>query len=382
MNKLLMASMISAVGLVGTAAHAQDAEPAYGWTDDAPVEATIDRWRPVLRDAPYFETWDYWFWTDDGEFIYLQYVVSTLGFGIERQGSVRGTVIQPGAVSLGEVEEGVFRARRGFEYDEGAWSFEPEGFRMNFEELTMGGDGQTFDLTMFDNTIKFEASMVADSELFVPGDGMVECGWDRAIRYSLDVLPRFSFEGRLSTRRTRSAEETWRDVRGVGFAKHTRTAGLPVTVGSQWLSFRALRADGLTIIVENQVAPADYGGASMPWALVLLDGRVVFASTDVSISQTDVRPEEHPPSVYSVPYAYDIVATSGDDRIVVHVNNAQLVQQDNILSRVSRIVRAVLANMMNPMDYDFTVDYEALIEIDGVAAQAAGRGWSTVNFPR
>lgn len=361
---------------------AQVVEPVFDW-NDAPAETPdVGDWRPVLSAAPYFETWDWWFWTDEGEFIYLQYVISTLGFGIERQGSVRATVILPGGVSVGGGEANVHRGRRGFEWDEGDWSFEPEGFRVDFEECTIGGDGTTFDLRWYDRTTKFEVTMTAQAPLFQPGDGLIELGWDRSLKFALDVLPRFAFEGRLSTRRTTSAPETWRDVTGVGYAEHTRTNGLPVMIGTEWLAFRALRPDGLTILYDDIVVSDTHGGRRLPWVLVLLDGETIFYSNDVYVSQTEIRPEERAPSVYPVPYAYEVVARSGEDFVVLNVFNSNLVQQDNILSRVSRLVRAVLSSMMNPMDYDFTADYDALLQISGVTSSVAGRGWSTVNFPR
>lgn len=361
---------------------AQVSEPVFDWNDQPAATPSVDDWRPTLADAPYFETWDWWYWTDAGEFIYLQFVVSSLGFGIERQGSVRATVILPGGVSLGGVEENVFRGRRGFEWEDGDWSFEPEGFRVDFEDCTIGGDGTTFDLRMYDNTVKFEATMTMRSPMFRPGDGVVELGWDRALRFALDVLPRFEFEGRLSTRRTRSEPETWRDVSGVGYAEHTRTKGLPVMVGTQWIGFRALRPDGLTILYDDHAVADTYGGRRVPWVLVLLDGEPIFYSTDVHVAQTDIRPEQHAPSVYPVPYGYEVVASSGEDFVALSVFNASLVQQDNILSRVSRLVRAVLSGMMNPMDYDFTADYNATLHIGGVDSSVSGRGWSTANFPR
>ncbi len=362
--------------------HSQVDEPVYAWDDEAPGTAQLGDWRPDVQPAPYFETWDFWFWTDDGEFITLQYVISSLGFGIERQGSVRGTVVAPGAVSLGEVEPGIFRARRGFEWEDGDWSFEPDGFRVDFLDCTIGGDGESFDLRMHDNTIKLEVDMHMQAPLFEPGDGVVRLGWDRRLRYELDVLPRFSFEGRLSTRRTRSDEETWRDIRGVGYAEHSRVNGLPVMVGTQWIGFRALRADGLTVIYDDFAVDETYGSGRYPWVLVLLDGEPIFTSTDVQVVQTDVRPDSHPPSTYPVPYAYQVVARSGVDTVTIEVGNTQLVQMDNILSRVSRFVRAVLSSMMNPMDYEFTADYDVWLDIGGHQAAVSGRGWTTANFPR
>ncbi|MCA9260893.1 MAG: hypothetical protein KDA61_16880, partial [Planctomycetales bacterium] len=57
-----------------------------------------------------------------------------------------------------------------------------------------------------------------------------------------------------------SADEAWRDIRGVGYAEHSRTNALPVMVGSRWTGFRALRPDGLTLVYDDITASADYGG--------------------------------------------------------------------------------------------------------------------------
>jgi hypothetical protein len=371
-----------AVAAAGTAL-AQVPDHVDGWLDEEPLAASIDQLRPDFEEAPYFESWDWWFHTDDGEFVYLQFVISTFGLGIERQGSLRGTAVSPGAVGdEPQGVDGVFRARRGFEWDDGEWTFSDTGFEVTFDDCYMRGDGDTFEVRMYDNTLKFEATVDVDGAMFRPGDGRIELGWDAAQYYDMNAIPRFAFDGRLSTRATRSADETWRDVSGVGYFEHTRTNTLPVVVAREWLGFRALRADGLSIVYDDVVMTDDFGGGRMPWLLVMLDGDVIFESYDVVFTPTREIVEANPPSNYVLPVAYEIVARSGADSVAVRVDNAALVTRDSILARVSTMLRAILSQTMNPMDYDYTVDYAAWLDIGGSEAQVAGRGWATFNFPR
>jgi len=363
-------------------ANAQLLEPVYGWNDGPNETGHIDEWRPHLLPSPYFETWDYWLWTDDGIFVHMQFLTSSFGFGIERQGSLRGTTVLPGGISYGGLEEGVHRARRGFQWNLREWSFAPEGFDVQFDDCFMRGDGDHFEVSFLDRTMKVEITFETEAALFRPGSGRIVYGWDRAFIKDYSALPRFRFEGRMSVRNTRHDDEQWRDIQGVGFAEHTRLNGFPFQFGQMWTGLRILRDDGLTIIYEDVRVPEEYGGETHPWLIVLLDGEIIFESYDVRMVPTRIVQDEAPPSVYHVPHAYVVAAQSGEDWVQIEVENAQLVQKDNILARVSRLLRAVLSSTMNPMDYDMTVDYRAHISIGGDVAEIAGRGWSTLNFTR
>ncbi len=368
--------------LVSAPLAAQEVEPAYGWDDAAPEQAEIAQFIPELQGSPYFESWDWYFFTDTGDIYFVQFVVSSFGFGIERQGSVRGTTVLDGAIGQIERTDGVFRARRGFEWDDGDWTFERDRFRVDFRDCFMEGDGETFTLAMLDNTMKIEAEIHTDVPMHRPGDGRAHFGWARNYFYDQTAIPRFTFEGRASVRSSRSADEAWRDIRGVGYAEHSRTNALPVMVGSRWTGFRALRPDGLTLVYDDITASADYGGETFGWALAALDGEPVFSSEETQFTVTDVwRDDTIPPSVFSVPMGYVVEASNGSDWLRIVVDNAQLIQVDSLFARVNRLLRAVLSGMMNPVDYDFTVDYTAWVHVDGHTAVVSGRGISSFNFP-
>lgn len=383
-RRLAATVVASAVG-GGTmaSAHAQANEPVYGRTDrinDAPV--TPLEMNPRLTAAPSFQTWDWWLWTDDGTFVSMQFVVSSFGFGIERQGSVRATAVLPGAVSTGGNEPGIYRARRGFEYARDEWSFSRDRFDVTLQECHMRGDGETFQVAMFDDFLKVELDVTMEAPLWRPGDGRLEYGYDRNIRVDELVFPRFRFTGRMSARRTRQAEESWRPIQGVGYGEHVHINAFPFAVGTAWYGFRALRDDGLTILFDDLKTPDTHGGERLGWVLVLLDGQPIFTSHDVTVVETDVRPDENPPSVYPVPWGYTVVAQNGADQVVIEVGNSALVTRDSILSRVSRLIRAALSGRMNPIDLELQNDYRASLTIDGTTAVVRGAGWSTFNFPR
>lgn len=383
MVRLRFVLVAALAALLAAAPLLAQTEPVHGRLDRPDEPGRVEQMIVRTAQAPYFQLYDWWFWTEEQDFIYLQFLVSSFGFGIERQGSVRGTAVRAGAVSQGETEPGVFRARRGFEWSRREWSSETDRFAIQFgDDCYLRGDGQRFELAMIDNTMKVEATITMDAPLYRPGDGRIEFGWERAVHIDETVLPRFSVEGRMSLRRTRSDEEDWRPFRGVGYARHSRLIGFPFSIAQKHIGFRALRPDGLTVLFETFQVPDEYGGGWQPWVHVLLDGETIFESHDVVWVPSDIRPDPNPPSTYPVPWAWELEATSGNDVVRLSVYNAALVQKDSILSRVSRMLRAVMAQRMNPMDYDFAVDYDAWLTIDGATAMVRGAGWQTLNFPR
>jgi hypothetical protein len=378
---LLRALLVALLFVVASHGNAQT-EPVHGRYDAPDEVGSVEQLIPRVAPAPYFQIWDWWFWTEEQDFIHAQVLISSFGFGIERQGSIRMTAVRAGAVSHGQTEPGVFRARRGFEGTRGEWTSERDRFDLTLRDCFIRGDGETFEIALYDNTVKLEATLTMDAPLYRPGDGRIEFGWDRAAHVDETYLPRYRAEGRMSLRPTRHADEDWQPMRAVGYGRHSRLIGFPFTIMQQSIGFRALRPDGLTILFESFLTPDEFGAQWMPWVLVLLDGEIVFESSDVTWVPTDIRPDSNPPSTYPVPWAWDLEARSGEDTLRLTVHNAALVQKDSILSRVSRVLRAVMAQRMNPMDYDFAVDYAAWLTVDGVTAHVAGAGWQSLNFPR
>jgi hypothetical protein len=373
--------------LVALPTEAQEAEPVHGWTDDPAVPAAIAEWRPNIQPELYFENWDFWFWMDDGTFVGVQFVTSSFGFGIERQGSARFLVIEPHAVHRGgDGGEGIALGDRGFNWDNNDWGWEDLDDAVDVHWIDCYVRGTAEGLTLYARDrrrrVFLDLQITAESALFRPGDGRMEYGWDRHTFYSMQAMPRVRVEGRINRKAVREDPDAWVDVAGVGYVEHSLTNAYPYEVADAFLGFRALRDDGLSILVDSVQLPTARGARAVPWMLVLLDGEVVFESYDVTILQDDVRREEWGGTEYRIPYGYVIDARAGDDRVQIQVGNSELVSADSFLNRISAFLRSVIRTVMSPYDFELSNDYDALVRVDGVTAGVAGRGWTTFNATR
>lgn len=363
---------------------AQDQEPVYGWDDRASTPADLATWNPDVHDAPWFETWDFWLWSDDGTFVLVQFVTSSFGFGVERNGSGRLIVVSPGASNDGSRRDGVAFGDRGWDWETGDWGWDEQPLDLWFRDCHLRGDGETFELRMRgrDHLTYLEVTFQLDEALFRPGDGRLEYGWDRHHFYDQEAMPRFSFTGRVNRKAHRDDPDAWTDLVGVGYGEHTLTNDFPFEIAASFQGFRALRTDGLSIVFDGLTTPVDHGGRSIGWTTVALDGVPVFESYDVAFAPTDVRPFDAGGTPYRVPWGYEVRARSGDDWMHVVVHDAELVSAESPFARIGTFLRSVLGAMMAPYDFELAVDYDAWIHVDGRTAYVSGRGWSTMNFTR
>ncbi len=365
-------------------AHAEEAEPVYGWTDRAPVEASAEDWNPDIQPELYFENWDFWFWSDDGTFVALQFANSSLGFGIDRKASARIAVIEPSGFNRGgEAGDGVTLGDRGFDWDNGDWGWEDVdgGFDVHWRDCTLVGTADGIDVYARNrhHTVFLELSIEAEGPLFRPGDGRMEFGWDRHAFYEVQAYPRVRATGRINRKAERAADDNWVPFEGVGYIEHALTNVFPYEIAQSFLGFRALRPDGLSVVVDSLLLPDARGARAVPWVVVLLDGEMIFESYDVSIITTDARTEDWGGTEYEVPYGYQIEARSGADIVRVAVDNSELVSADSFLNRVSGLVRSIIRSVMAPYDFELSNDYNAYLSIGGAEAAVAGRGWTTFN---
>ena len=362
---------------------AQD-EPFYRWDDREAAEATIDNLQVNLQSSPYFDSWEHWMWLDNGDFLFVQFVVSSFGFGIERQGSVKAIYVRDGfqTTAHGRNTEGVFRARRGFEWDDGDWSFEESGFEMHFQDCEMSFNNGVFSLIMHDDTLSVDVSFQPELDLYRPGDGRLSYGWDRHTYYDLTVLPRFNFSGQMSARVSRSDPENWVEIAGVGYAEHNRMNNFPFELGRRWNGVRALREDGLTIIYDEVLAPTGYEPERAPWMIIALGDEIIFEAQEIQIQALSSMQDTAVGHTYTLPQNYSLLAVNGEDWVQLQIQTRELVSRENPLAILSPIIQAILAQQMIPSDYEFRVDYEAQIHIDGHTAHVAGAGWETLNYTR
>lgn len=365
---------------------AQVAEPVYGYDRNDARPAELSSLSPDPAGAPYAENWDLWFWTDDGRFVMLQFVTSSFISSVERQGSARIVVIDPGALNHSEdAIDGVYRGDRGFNPDRNDWGWnEEEPLDVFWLDCHIRGDGETFEVAMRgrDHRVTFEATLTAEAPLWQPGVGSAIFGNTQSYTYDMQVLPRFRFDGRLNLREGRDEPDNWSDLAGVGVMQHSRLNALPYQIGQSWTRFRALRDDGLSINFEA-IRPAEtFYPDPIGWLVVTLHGEVIFQTTQIQIIPRNVQTWPIRRRSYDVPTSYDIVATSGADQVVVRVRNGQIVSAEDPFRQLDRTLRLLIADMMSPADFDLSTDYEADITIGGITAWLAGSGWSSSSFTK
>lgn len=380
-----LAAITAALVLAPTAPSvAQDQQPVYGWNDRAPRAPTLAEWNPDVHEAPWFETWDFWMWADDGTFVMVQFLTSSFGFGVERNASGRLIVIEPGAYSRGVPTDGVGFGDRGWDWEDGDWGWEQQPLNITFRDCYVRGDGQTFEIYLRgrDRLTFFEATLELEEPMFRPGDGRLDYGWDRHHFFEQLTLPRYRFSGRVDRKEHRDDEDGWREISGVGYAEHTLTNNFPFEIAEAFQGFRALRADGLSIVFDGLTTPRDHGGRNIGWLRVALDGRQVFEAHDVAFAPNDVRTYEAGSTRYAVPWGYELRAQSGDDWVLVRVFDGDMVSAESPFARISAFLRAMLSAMMAPHDFESSVSYDAWVHIGGETAFVSGRGWSTMNFTR
>lgn len=380
MHMLLLVSLC----LLPVAAHA-DAEPVRGWVEAGSEPVKPTDLNPWSGGGTSFESYDFWVWLDDGRYMKLQYVVTSMRAGffrIERQGSLKAVVAPLGLETTDEVKENVFRARRGFSGQDGEWSSDADAFQLVFDDCYLRGDGETFHLALMDDRVKTELELRMVRPPWRAGDGVTRFGWDGETTVSEQVLPRFEVTGRLSTRRSRKEPEAWQSVTGRGYAEHRRTSTFPSGVGERWAGFRALRDDGLTITMNHLQSPEAYGRATEGWLTVSLGEEILFASRDIVLLPLDVRSQKIEPSNYPVLHGYKVVAKQGADEVELTVTDGRIQLRENPLASVSPVLRTVLASALAPMDYELSNRYEATLRIGGIAAAVAGTGWTTLSYPK
>lgn len=386
-----VASLLAALALLAPAAllspgtaSAEEAEPVYGWTDRPAEPGDAEDWNPDVQPDLYFENWDFWFWSDDGTFVALQFANSSLGFGIDRKASARIAVIEPHGFNRGgEESDGVTLGDRGFDWDNGDWNWEEVdgGYDVHWRDCTLVGTAEGIEVYARDrhHTVFLELSIEAEGPLFRPGDGRMEFGWDRHAFYELQAYPRVHATGRINRKDERYADDNWVPFEGVGYIEHALTNVFPYEIAQSFLGFRALRGDGLSIVLDSLMLPDNRGARAVPWLVVLLDGEMIFESYDVTIVPVDERTETWGGTEYEIPYGYQVEARANGDVVRVTVDNSELVSADSFLNRVSGFVRSIIGAVMSPYDFELSNDYDAYVRIGGNEAAVAGRGWTTFN---
>lgn len=382
--RAVVSLLLSLLALVPARGQAQ-AEPVRGWVENGSVPLVSTDLAPWSGEGTSFESYDFWVWLDDGRYMKLQFVVTSMRAGffrIERQGSLKAVVAPIGQTTTDETKDGVFRARRGFSGQDGEWSSSDDSFSLVFDDCYLRGDGQTFHLALVDDRVKTELELTLARPLWQAGDGVTRFGWDGDTTMTEHIFPRFTVTGRLSTRQSKKDSEQWQAVTGRGYAEHRRTSAFPSSVGERWTGFRALREDGLTITMNHLQTPDAYGHATEGWLTVSLGDHLLFASRDLVLKPVDVRNQAIEPSNYAVLFGYRVQARSGTDEVELTVTDGQVELRENPLASVSPMLRAVLASALAPMDYELSNRYDATIHIGGAVAAVAGTGWTTLSFPK
>lgn len=378
-----MGAAVAAVAfcLLAPPLEAQEIQPVFGWGAGDPVTPQPPDLNPSPRSAPWFQSWDYLIWTDDHYLLFVQYTISSVGFGLDGKGSARILVVDRAVEDPNASEEAILRFDRGYDRDRGDYAWDDEGFRLSFQEslLSMEEDG-SMRLRAVLPTVRVDARLQPVVPLWSPGRGMIELGWDRRNAYRLRTVPHFRAEGTWATREHRDGEFVDRPLTGVGAFQATRSNAFPYDIGQQFTRFHALRDDGLTLSFGDVVAPAGNGGASVAWLLVALDGQPIFESTDVQVQYRGRTEMRLAGTTYPVPSGMVLLARAGDDIVELEVSHTRLVAWDALLSRLSRMIRAVLSRIMAPVDVEHEADYRARLVIDGRSVEVAGRGWSSVSF--
>ncbi len=384
-NSVLSAVLCSAVVIaLASPIHAQTVEPLRGWADEPAVAATYADLSPQPLDAPWFESWDFWMWADDGTFVLVQFLTSSLGFGIELQGSARMLHIAPDTMNDGSTRDGISRADRGFQGRDGDWGWDADNpVDIFWHRCHVIGDERGIELHIDgrDHRSHLEVDLTPLVPLAQPGDGRIALGWEGHVAYTMQAIPHFSFAGRVNLKDHRDDPDDWQPIRGVGTFSHSRSNAFPYRIGERWLRFRALRQDGLTIYYDEIRAPDGFSPDAVGWMVVALDGVVVFDSVDATVVTTATSVESGDAGTYAVPTGYVIHARDGADEVVVEVGESHLVSAENPLRQLGALVRRVLARLMSPMEYELTNTYRARLSIGGVEAAVAGQGWTTTNFP-
>jgi hypothetical protein len=367
-------------------AYAQPVEPVQGF-DAAPLaQARLAQLEPDIRPIPWFQNWDLWVWTETGRFLHLQFLTSSPGMGIELQGTARLLVVDPDALNDGRTTEGVHRADRGFNGQRGDWGWDPDNtLDVWWHDCRLRGDGDTFEVAMRgrDRQVWLEGQLVAEAPLWQPGSGLASFGWDRRTTWSVQVLPRLRFEGRLNTRGTPDEEAGWESLHGVAVLQHSHTNDFPYAIGQRWIRFRAIRPDGLTLHMEHILTPEAHGSVPLAWAVVTLHGEVIFQSTDVELqidALEDIRPDSR--RRYLVPTQWSFVARNGADTLSVQVSDQVRVSSEDPFRQLERWIRVLLANLLSPNDFEATLRYDAHLSFRGRDAAIAGRGWGSFSYPR
>lgn len=368
---LITAGVLLLACLVAPASSSASPWSAWRGESEAPTWADFN---PDIQSPPWFQTWDAWLWTDDNRLIVVQFLGSSVARRMQRNGSARAAIVdlsQPGSAA----DRQATRVDRGFDWDKGDWGWNDPPLDLYFLDSHLQATDEGWSLVMVRRELRIEVALTPESPLWRPGSGQLAGG---SAEGRLVMLPRARFTGELQ----RTAEEGPVAIQGVATLQSTWINGFPGDMVQQWTRFTAHRSDGMTILAGEVTPPDGRAGSGAPWVLLLLDGQVVFQSTDVDLLPSGLQDDRRGVGVYALPSSYRLRARNGRDVVELEVRHARMVLADDLLSKLSPLLRAIVSRVMAPMDYEFEATYEATLSLGGSTAAIAGAGWSTLNFAR
>ena len=350
---------------------------AFGWAEGDARNPGPGVLLPEIHSAPWFQTWDLWLWTQDERVVVAQFVTSSAIRRLALKGSARVAIAdlrQPGSRALEQVRRG----DRGYDGDRGDWAGSENPIRVNFHQSEVRWQGETLHFAMHTRGVTMEVALTPQAPWWWPGHGRLRLREDPSRFAQVLFLPRARFTGTL--RMEEGGDTT--PISGVALFASTLTNAMPAALGHTWHRFVTMRADGMTLLAGSALVPVDDGFAAQPYVAAFLDGREVFSSTQATLTLGPAQRDRRGSGTYDIPRQLLFSARRGQDELQIVVDVGRMVLAEDLLSKLSPLVRGLLARAMAPMDYEHEATYSARLTIDGHVANIAGAGWLTSNYAR
>lgn len=229
------------------------------------------------------------------------------------------------------------------------------------------GTPQRWTILAEDDQNRFELTFVPTAPPWRPGNGRAEFGSEYL---DMTILaPRAKVTGTLKV-----GDEV-REVTGRAYALHTYSSLAPHEFAKRMVGFRTEK--GPLAFFFKEIEPAARWGGAEPfrWLYVAHKGKILFESTDYTLTPADVKIDTEHPNRYPVPHLLRIEAKDGDKTFTAVIKVAKQKERSDRLEEMSKLTRAVVSQFAKPVYYAFDVQWQARYEDgSGGSQEFKGRG--------
>ncbi len=297
-------------------------------------------WHPEFEDSgSYGESWFFLVRTDEGGVLFALLSITNLGLRTF-DGTYELDYYAPDGSKL--------NVHREFTRDQVTAS--AEKMDVTIASARAWGGGNRYHLTMEDVDARLKLDITNLLQPYKFGDGSIAFYEDRRETWTLGIhTPCGRSSGTLV-----AGERTY-NLDGFAYHDHAWANIKVPTFVAKWYTLRVLEQD-LAIVLHQQVLTDTFGGATVRFGLVGMDGKIVASSRHFSLQPTAWRDVA---SGFKIPSAYRLLINANGCKIEGTIRETRFDAAIDVLGQVSWPIRmAIKAFYTNPYFHRYRGQYE------------------------